>query len=255
MARILVTRPQSQSGPLIESIQAQGDEVVAMPLLSIQALTSPAAKEAIKQRILQLADYQHVIFISTNAVHNAWQWMDMYWPQLPIRQQWYAIGNATADAITALGVEAEQAGVSMNSESLLSHADLQNLDYQKVLIFRGLGGREHLKNALEQRGAQVDYCEVYQRQNVSYEKGYLASILSDKLDILTITSSETIQRLLDQAIIDKVLNNLLQLPLIAPGERLHKIALDEGFQQVYKAENAGLVAMQSAIDAIKNNNK
>ena len=255
MARILVTRPAAQSAPFIASISANGDEAVALPLLAIEPVTDEVVIEQAKQRILQLADYKHVIFISTNAVHYAWSLIDCYWPQLPVRQQWYAIGKATAGAIHALDIEAEQAGISMNSEALLSHPDLQKIDFEKVLIVRGQGGREHLKVCLQKRGAQVDYCEVYRRQHLRYPQGHLAQPMFEKLDILTITSGETIQQLYDQAIIDGTLEHLLNIPLVAPGERLVKKALANGFQKVYKAENAGLDAMHDAIDRVKNNKK
>lgn len=247
---ILVTRPAAQNGPLVSAIEATGHHAVILPLLEITAFerqSQPQQCQDITDKVLNLAHYQHVIFISTNAVTTAWQWIDQYWPQLPVGQTWYAIGNVTAAAINALDVDVEQAGTSMNSESLLLHPDLQVLHEQKVLIVRGQGGREHLKTVLQQRGASVDYCEVYARHKLRYQQGELGKILAKGLDLLTVTSAETIQQLLDQAIIDSLQGEILQLPIVVPGERLFEVAKSRGFKQVVQAENAGLKAMLTAI--------
>lgn len=256
--RILVTRPDAQSGPLIEAIQAQGDVAIALPLLKITPIAVEAANaesQAIINRIVNLAQYQHVIYISTNAVKCAWSWIDQYWPQLPAQQTWYAIGQATAAQISALDVPVEQAGVAMNSESLLAHPQLQVLDNQKVLIMRGQGGREYLKKALEARGAAVDYCEVYQRQPILHKSGTLLNIINKGIDFLTLSSAETIQQLLDQAMMDKILEEVLQIPLIVPGKRLNKAAVDKGFVHVFPAENAGLQAMLNVVKKLKKTTK
>ncbi|NRB37812.1 MAG: uroporphyrinogen-III synthase [Pseudomonadales bacterium] len=248
--RILVTRPESQSGPLIKAIAAQGDCPIALPLLVIEAIDgdSPAIElQAIIDKVINLANYQHVIFISTNAVQFSWRWIDQYWPQLPVQQTWYAIGRATAAEIENLDVDVQQSGISMNSEALLSHPLLQQLSSQRVLIVRGQGGREHLKAQLQHRGAQVDYCEVYKRQAVVHKKGILEKMLIDGIDILTLSSAETIQRLLDQAMMDSKQGEILQIPVIVPGRRLFKVATELGFKHIIEAENAGLQAMLKAI--------
>ncbi len=249
--RILVTRPEAQSGPLIAALKAQGDVPVALPLITITAYNEdehPQQSQQIKNTIQRLDEYQHIICISTNAVNSAWGWIDRYWPQPPTRQNWYAIGEATAATLKQYITDVEQAGKAMNSDSLLAHDKLQSLENQKVLIFRGKGGREYLKTELEKRGAHVDYCEVYKRQAVTYNNGELNKLFIDGLDFLTVTSTETIQLLLDNAMIDGIKREVIQLPLIAPGNRVCKFAKAAGFIHVIEAENAGLTAMLEAIN-------
>ena len=236
------------------AITQQGNIAIALPLLAIAPVDDGAdseLKQAVIDKVIDLALYQHVIFISTNAVQCAWHWIDRYWPQLPIAQSWYAIGKATAAEITRLDISVKQAGAAMNSDALLSHADLQNLQQQKVLIVRGQGGREHLKTVLQSRGAQVDYCEVYKRHGVSHEKGVLAAILAEGLDFLTVSSAETIQRLLDQAMIDAIQGEILQIPIVVPGSRLFDVARSSGFTQIVQADNAGLQEMLKALKTTK----
>ncbi len=50
-----------------------------------------------------------------------------------------------------------------DSEHLLRLPALQNVEQQQVLILRGNGGRELIKDALVRRGAKVHYSETYKR--------------------------------------------------------------------------------------------
>ena len=123
------------------------------------------AKQAITNKVLAFDEYQKVIFISQNAVRFGCEWLDQYWPQLPIGIEYFAIGKATAQALQQSyeGLFTEAASAAMNSEDLLTHPKLQTLNGQKILIFRGVGGRDYLCEQLTSRGALVDYCELYQR--------------------------------------------------------------------------------------------
>jgi uroporphyrinogen-III synthase len=246
--RVLVTRPQAQSAALIAALQEQGDIPVVLPLLNIvtynESEHSPAC-EAIKSKVLRLDEYQHLIFISTNAVTAGWHWIDRYWPQLPVAQRWYAIGEATAAALLQ-HVECAQPEKIMNSEGLLALPALQNISQQKVLIFRGKGGRDFLRQALQERGAQVDYCEVYERQAVHYTNGELAKFLGEGLDLLTVTSGETLQLLLEQAVNDGIKEDIQKLPIIVPGQRVADLARASGFDAVLVAENASVPAILNA---------
>ena len=51
-----------------------------------------------------------------------------------------------------------------NSEGLLAHPLLQNVSAKNITIFRGIDGCNLLAKTLCERGAQVEYAEVYQRR-------------------------------------------------------------------------------------------
>ena len=255
---VLVTRPELQSEGLMQAIDAAGMQPIALPLLAIDAFKDSSSFEQcqrIKSRLSNLAQYQKVIFISTNAVQIGWSWMQRVCgddlASINKSQQYFAIGKATAKRLTERGVSAERAGLAMNSESLLEHSDLAQLDGEKVLIVRGLGGRNHLKEQLQQRGAKVDYCEVYERRRVSYNQQELPRYLQQGLDFLTMSSAETIQQLLEQAMMDGILTEITAIPAIVPGQRLLDYAQSKGFRAVFQAENASVVAMLEAIEGAK----
>ncbi len=248
--RVLVTRPQAQNALLVKALLEKGDIPLVLPLLTIETYAESEhsqACELIKNRVLNIDQYQHLIFISTNAVTAGWHWIDRYWPQLPVQQQWYAIGEATARML-GQHVECMEPASAMNSEGLLAMPSLQNISQQKVLIFRGKGGRDFLRQTLEERGAVVDYCEVYERKAVHYTGGELTKFLQEGIDLLTVTSGETLQLLLEQAVNDGIKEDIQKLPIVVPGKRVADLAVASGFHAVLVADNASVPAMLSACD-------
>lgn len=252
MTRVLVTRPEGQNQPLMRELTEQGYQAIALPLLTILPFNEQqhaSACEHIIEQVKNLAAYQHVVFVSTNAVHTAFHWIKQYHQQLPNNIRWYPIGTATAEALAQYVATVEQAGVDMDSETLLLNPNLENIVGDKVLIFRGQGGRDFLRNNLQSRGATVDFCEIYQRQFIRYPKGKLQQIVADGVDLLLATSTQTIQAMLEQAIIDEVMQDLLAICLIVPGQRVAKYAQEQGFQCVIASRNAGLEATMEALKA------
>jgi uroporphyrinogen-III synthase len=247
--RILVTRPLAQNAALLDALRQQGDTPIVLPLIYIKPYTESEHSQQcalIKNTIQRLDEFQHLIFISTNAVSGAEYWFDRYWPQLPIAPFWYAIGNATASQLAQFVDAVEQSGEAMNSESLLAHPRLQHIKDHKILIFRGAGGRNHLKEVLEQRGARVEYCEVYERQAIHYHAQELSKLLIQGIDLLTVSSGETLHLLLEQAVNDGIKDVIQSLPIVVPGKRVADIAKTKGFQQIITADNAGVAAFLSA---------
>ena len=113
--------------------------------------------------LLHLDQYQHVIFISSNAVHFGMALIEDHWPQLPLGLTWYAIGGATAAKLEHFGIEAITPGSVMTSEGLLALSLLQNVRDQRVLIVKGQGGRDTLAQELTRRGALVEELPCYCR--------------------------------------------------------------------------------------------
>lgn len=239
--KVLVTRPKVQNQPLLAAIRGSGDIAIELPLLEIVPIAQAESRaEAIKTTILALNEFKHVIFISTNAATLALQWIDQYWPQLPSGQNWYGIGRATTEVLNQYKTEVIENSGAMNSEALLQLPELQHVSGEKILIFRGVGGRNYLKNELEKQGAIVSYCEVYERAAEYIEPATFERIVNEGLDFLTATSSETIQKLLDHAIISNIENQIRNIPIIVPGDRVAGFAKQSGFKHVVIAENAAV---------------
>ncbi len=255
---VVITRPEVQAKQWAEVLAAEGFHSSALNLLAIVPVASEEKIRAIKNKILDFDLYQKAIFVSQNAVDFGMQWLEDYWPQLPMGIDFFAVGATTAKKLSDYGVLVTDLAVSgnggMTSEDLLRAPGLQQVDGEKIIIFRGCGGRGHMAEELRQRGAWVDYCELYERQLPTTAEVQLQELvqqigLADQQYLLSVHSGESLENLL------QVLNNtastvkpvLFTLPLLVPSQRIATQAEVAGFTRVICAENATDAAMTQAL--------
>ncbi|MFN0315584.1 MAG: uroporphyrinogen-III synthase [Burkholderiales bacterium] len=157
---ILITRPAGQAEKLARMIEEAGAVPVIFPTIEIQPIELGAGPLRILQ---QLHQYEYAIFISANAVRYAMAAIRAHgtWPE---NLTALAVGGATAQALREQGLSRILTPADgSDSESLLRIPELQHVQGKKLLVMRGLGGRELLAETLRGRGAQVDYLECYRR--------------------------------------------------------------------------------------------
>ena len=244
---VLVTRPQGQADTLMAAIDAAGGKAVHCPVMDIVALTDKVQLQQCKQKIMVLDEFQQVIFISGNAVNFGMAWVHQYWPQLPVGIDWHGIGKKTVAQLIDQGVPCQpyKPQGAMNSEALLQHKSLQQLAGQKVLIVRGIGGRDYLAQQLTKRGAQVSYAECYKRVVPVLADGELQQIIQQQaINTVCLNSGESaanFSRLLGGKGLNKI-------TVVVPGDRVAAIADELGFKHIITAESA---SDQSMLDALK----
>lgn len=244
--RVLVTRPEGRAADaLCAQVENAGYGAFRQPLLRVDGI--PGLSGAQRNLLLNLDLYRHAIFISTNAVLFGMDRVEEYWTQLPVGVTWYAIGNATARELAGFGIDAVVPDSSMTSEGLLALPGLEDVRDERILIFKGEGGRDALRKVLAQRGARVDELACYRRSLPDVPTGEFAAKLSDwKIDLILISSGEglaNMQLLLSPTETSK----LKHMALIVPSERVAREARDAGFDQVVTAENASDAAMLQAL--------
>ncbi|BEV06744.1 uroporphyrinogen-III synthase [Methylophilus sp. DW102] len=193
---IAVTRPPEQATKLTAAIEAAGGAVISFPLLDIQALPDLSGFD---QAITPLAQFDWVIFISSNAVQHGMPLMQQ--AGIPPSLKFAAIGPTTAASLQAFGIpQVLTPQDRFDSESLLALEAFQAMSAQRVLIVRGVGGREVLAETLKQRGAEVVFGECYRRVNPQSSAQVLAQAYDEgKLQGIVVTSSEALRFLLDLA--------------------------------------------------------
>ena len=243
--KVLVTRPAGQADGLCAALSAAGYQVKHQPLLRLAPLPSLPAEA--RQHIVDLDLYQHVVFISANAVRFGMDCIENYWPQLPVGLAWYAIGGTTAALLGERGVSAVTAAVEMTSEGLLAHPQLQSLSQQRVLIVKGVGGRETLRQTLSERGARVDELACYTRSKPELAQGELAAVLADCAEgVILISSGEGLANML-ALLSDTETTKFRHTRLLVPSKRVEVIAREAGFSKVAVAANASDAAMVQAL--------
>lgn len=215
---ILVTRPEEQAGPLIAEIERRGGQVVFAPMIVIRPKRDDAKAVALIRR---LAEFHSVIFVSKNAAEYGLALMREAGCTLE-HCRVYAVGVGTASRLRELGAgEVLTPHGEFTSEGLLKLPGLSahEIGGRKVLIVRGAGGRELLAQTLAHRGAEVDYCEVYERTPPTEPlSAALAACEVGVPDVGVITSLETLTNLADKIDQEK-LDLLYDVPLLVVGSR------------------------------------
>lgn len=249
---VLVTRPSGRADALVTALSEAGFSARHVPLLSVAALDA-AADADIYQRskslLMELDRYQRVIAISVNAVHFGVDWLAQYWPQWPLDVRWYGIGAATAEALRQYDIDAIEPGGNQNTEALLALPEFADLSHQRVLILRGVGGRETLAQTLRTRGAQVDYAECYRRLPPQLSEREAVALWQPPADAVCLNSAETLQHFW-QLLPAQAQALYRDRAVIVPSERVATLARELGLRRVITAANAGSAATITALQQL-----
>ncbi len=215
---IVITRPKHQAGALAKRLEAQGANIILFPLLEI---TPPTNILLAQQQVQQLDHFDMVIFISPNAVDSALTLINK--TQLKALKI-AAVGKKTASKLQQYGIVVDYFPKQFfNSEALLALKVMQQVKNKQIAIFRGEGGRDLLRNTLQQRGGKVTYINVYARRCPVDDIGLLKQhYLQDKLDIILLTSGESLSHLLRLTTKEQWFN---QVPLLVGSERIKQLFL------------------------------
>ena len=213
---VVVTRPERQARHFIDLATRAGATCLALPAIAIDPVTLDPTARA----LLAPDAHDWTIYTSSNAVEASLAQLPR-----PVRCKVAAVGRATAQALEAHGitVQALPAGRS-DSEGLLAHPAFANVHGQRMLILRGAGGRDLLREQLQLRGATVRVGELYRRRPVVAPPGAL-----DALDealrsgggslVVAVTSVDVLDGLLN-LVTPELAARLRTATVLLPGERV-----------------------------------
>ena len=224
MPLCLNTRPAHQSQSLSSSLLQQGFRVVEFPTIEI---TASANNDQLEQLSSHIADYDIALFVSRNAVDYAFRFFSL--TELPAHLQLGVIGKGTWQALSEKGIQSRIIpATSFDSEGLLAAEYLQQVDGKKIIIFRGQAGRNLLGDTLRERGARVDYCEVYRRVIPAYPEDLFTERLGGQFpDVAIFTSAEGLQNCF-QMLQEQELQQLKQITWLLISERMRETAHNLG---------------------------
>ena len=172
---LISSRPQGTNVQLSDDLKNSEIKLLSFPLTEIHPLNNYQIFDGV---IKNIKTYQHIIFISTNAVHFFLERVKKLSLQIPKNLIFSSIGPTTKLLLQKkLSVDVHSPIKTFDSEHLLKEKIYNNVEGQKILIIRGEGGRETLKNALEEKGAIVNYGECYVRKYVDIDLNQLKNDL------------------------------------------------------------------------------
>lgn len=242
---VLTTRPAAMQGALTSALKKRGFTPIPLPLLEIipEELENPSTP-GLQSKLLDLDLYQHVIVVSRNAASIAIDLLDQLWPQLPIGVQWHAIGKGTAEELASYEIHANT-NEGLDSEALLTLPAFAQPSGERILIFKGVGGRTLLEETLVERGAKVETISLYQRQMPEYTDAELSECFKQAPGAILISSGEALEHLAKLA---DEWGMFADTPIFVPSQRVADLGNTLGFTDITVAEGADDSAMIAALE-------
>jgi uroporphyrinogen-III synthase len=242
---VVVTRPAAQAGRFLELARAAGAECIAYPTLQIDRVALDVDTRA---RLRDRA-WDWAVFTSTNAVESLLEQCPA-----PLATRHAAVGRATARALEQRGIRVDARPAGANSEGLLELPEFASLAGCGVLLVKGRGGRDLLRDALHARGVDVLELEVYSRSaaipTATATDELRHALAGAGLLVVVVTSGEVLQSLLEH-VADEDGARLRARTLLVPGPRVAAAAAQLGWTgPVVAAATAEDEAMFAALGGL-----
>ena len=192
--RVVVTRARSQSAELVERLCELGADVIEVPVIELRP---PSDTSALDAAIARLADYDWLIFTSTNAV-------EFFLARLAaagrdfrsLRGRICAIGAATKAALEDLRLIVDLVPEASHSEGLVKAFEPYDVSGARVLLPRAAEAREVIPQTLRARGAVVDVVDAYRNVIPEDAATRVEKAFAPPPDWVTFTSGSTVKNLL-----------------------------------------------------------
>ena len=151
-------------------------------------------------------------------------------------QRVFALGQATADALRRVGIDAVEVPQEATSEGLLALPGLRSLTSKQVGVITAPGGRGLLAERLRERGAKLAIAEVYARAPARLNRGHVQRLLdAHGQGAVCVTSAEALRNVL-AALPDDARKVLLGCTAVVSSIRLEAVAREAGFDTVVRAQ-------------------
>ena len=186
---VINTRPVERAAPLTQHLQAAGLTVVEMPMLTLQPRPTTDLDIALMHQWLA-GEYKALVIVSPTAATSGltvWQSLENEYKEceykttdgndnyaqrlskgLSLPSPLVAVGEATAAEFSQVRIDTTDYQIlqpeTANNEGMLAMPEIDSLQAgDKLLIWRGLGGRRLLVDTLQARGVHIDSIAWYER--------------------------------------------------------------------------------------------
>lgn len=189
MINLLATRSQLQNQNLIHYFSNNQEiNIINKPFIEIEPIINNPKNKAV---IKILTKFKKIIFISSNAAHCFKSILQQHKILLSSNTEIFSIGPTTSKVLSSFCSQPVLIpSDNFDSKSLLKHQSLKVVNNEDILVVRGEGGKELIKDQLERRGAKIFYMECYRRKLLDMDVNNIYKLsMKDNLFIL-ITSTE-----------------------------------------------------------------
>lgn len=191
---VLITRPVGPAASLAARIAALGGTPVLFPAIEIADLEDRTALDA---RLADLPDFDLIVFVSPSAVECALPLFESRQPGWAEHRRLAAVGRGSLHALQRHCIEKVMVPpAEAGAAGLLRLPELLQPVPRRVLIVRGVGGRDEFAQSLGALGAQVEYAECYRRIRPAADpEPLLARWRLGEIGAVTVTSLEILDNL------------------------------------------------------------
>ncbi|KAF0569327.1 Uroporphyrinogen-III synthase [Psychrobacter nivimaris] len=183
---VINTRPVERAASLTQHLQAAGLVVVDMPMLTLRPRPTTDLDIALMRQWMA-GEYKALVIVSPTAAASglvAWQSLENEFKEceykttdsyaqrlsegLSLPSPLVAVGEATAAEFSQVRIDTTSYQIlqpeTANNEGMLAMPEIDSLQAgDKLLIWRGLGGRRLLVDTLQARGVHIDSIAWYER--------------------------------------------------------------------------------------------
>jgi uroporphyrinogen-III synthase len=245
---VMVTRPGLTGMTLCHQIQQAGGQSIHFPTIAFAPIQEHIFPKPCHTK---LEEQDWLIFISPQAVYASMPKIAACLSRLIKTVQFASIGASTAKILrNTMHVKVLCPETEWNSEGLLNLPDFQWLQGQKIMLIKGEGGRELLKNTLIARGALVSEFIAYKRIIPSIDTNECLSLLHQNIINVIVGSSFEGIKYLKMLVGQENWSLIASIPLIVMSDRIKLLAHHLGFQTIWVTQNgthASTMAMLAQI--------
>jgi len=195
MANLIATRSSLQNQSIINFFKGSSLNVINYPFIEIEPISD---SPDIVKIIDNMFTFSKIIFISSNAAQCFKIISEHHLIKFVDNVQIFAIGPTTKKELSFLNKNIISPIDQFDSKSLLELSEMQNVTDESILIVRGIGGKELLKNELAEKQANVNYLECYQRNFKTIDFDVIANYSQKETLYILITSSQIAQHFIHQ---------------------------------------------------------
>jgi uroporphyrinogen III methyltransferase/synthase len=246
--RIVVTRTREQASQLSQQLAELGAEILEIPTIRIEP---PTEKNALKDALLGLHEYDWVVFTSPNGVTA---FFDLFFKAFDdLRDiggiKIAAVGPATAAKLKELHLKVEampEEYVTAKVAKALS--DFESLENLRVLLMRAEVANPELPRELETLGAIVDDVACYRTVPETEDRnGAAANLLENGADWITFTSSSTVENFHARFNLPELIKKYPKLRLVSIGPETTKAIESLGLTPAAEAKPHNIDGVVKAI--------
>ncbi len=194
--RIVVTRPAERADVLARLLEAAGASVEVLPAVVLE----PVHANGVFHETLGMLDrIDWVFFTSPESIRQLRRQLAAERKDLRILLGRHigAIGPKTAESIHEMGIHVDFTPATFTQDGMLHGLARRQLAGKRAVIFGSAQGRDALEQGLRARGMDVRRVPLYRPAAPPELATRLRRVLSERVDLVTVTSSSCVEHLVD----------------------------------------------------------